>query len=75
MKLIDVSIKFVKMLDVASFEVHPSVDGAYVSIMTRQIKKPIDIVLARGEFEVSFYAKDDFVEICIRESLDDTQAL
>lgn len=68
-KMIELSIKVISMLDVPSFEIHPLGDGAYVSIMTRQIKKPIDIVLARGGFEIGFYAMNDMIEIRIYESL------
>lgn len=69
-KLVEVSIKFSRLLDVTSFELHPLGDGAYVSIMTRQIKKPLDLVLAREGFEVGFYAMDDMIEIRIYESMD-----
>lgn len=69
-KLVEVSIRVISMLDVPSFELHPLGDGAYVSIMTRQIKKPLDIVLAAKGFEVGFYAMNDMIEIRIYESLD-----
>lgn len=69
-KLVEVSIKLIRMLDVQSFELHPLDDGAYASIMTRQVKKPLDLILARDGFEVVFYAMKDIIEIRIYESLD-----
>lgn len=66
--LIDVSIRIIRELKEASFEVYPYEEDAYVSIMARKIIQPLKIMsLAKG-FNIGFYPADNFIEIRIYES-------
>lgn len=67
LKLIEVSIRVIRLLNVASFETHPYEDGAYVSIMARKVVQPQKILSEAKGLEVCFYPVDDLIEIRIYE--------
>lgn len=69
LKLIEVSIRVIDLLNVASFKTFMYEDGAYISILTNKILQPQKIISEAKGFEVSFYPMDDFIEVRIYESI------
>ena len=69
LKLIEVSIRVIRLLNVASFKTFMYEDGAYISILTNEILKPKEIISEADGFEVCFYPMDDFIEVRIYESI------
>lgn len=69
LKLIEVSIRVIRLLNVASFKTFMYEDGAYISILTNKIIQPQKIISEADGFEVCFYPMDDFIEVRIYESI------
>lgn len=69
LKLIEVSIRVIRLLDEASFKIYPYKDGAFVSIMVRKIIQPLEIISEAKGLEISFYSMDNLIEIRIYESI------
>ena len=69
LKLIEVSIRVIRLLDVASFKTFMYEDGAYISILTNKILQPQKIISEAAGLEVCFYPMDDFIEVRIYEAI------
>ena len=69
LKLIEVSIRVIGLLNVASFKTFMYEDGAYISILTNKILLPQKIISEAEDLEVCFYPMDDFIEVRIYESI------
>ena len=69
LKLIEVSIRVIGLLNVASFKSFMYEDGAYISILTNKILQPQKIISEAEGLEICFYPMDDFIEVRIYESI------
>ena len=69
LKLIEVSIRVIRLLKEGSFEIHPYDDGAYVTIMAKMIVQPQKILSEAKGLQVSFYPMDDYIEVRIYEAI------
>ena len=69
LKLIEVSIRVIGLLNVASFKAYNYEDGAYISILTNKILEPQKIISEADGLEVCFYPMDDFIEVRIYEAI------
>ena len=69
LKLIEVSIRVIRLLDEASFKLYPYEDGAFVSIVARKIINPKEIITEAKDLEVNFYSMDNLIEVRIYESI------
>lgn len=69
LKLIEVSIKVIRLLNEASFKVYPYEDRAFVVIKARKVDQPLKIFSEAKGLEFCFYPVDDFIKIRIYESI------
>lgn len=69
LKLIEVSIRVIGLLNVASFKSFYYEDGAYISILTNKILQPQKIISEAEGLEVCFYLMDTFIEVRIYEAI------
>lgn len=69
LKLIEVSIRVIRLLNEASFKVYPYEDGGCVSIMAKKVVQPQKILAEAKGLEVCFYPEDGRIEIRIYESI------
>ena len=69
LKLIEVSIRVIRLLDEASIRLYPYEDGAFVSIGARKIINPEEILKEAKGLEVYFYSMDNLIEVRIYESI------
>lgn len=69
LNLIEVSIRVIGLLNVASFKTFNYEDGAYISILTNKILQPQKIISEAEGLEVCFYPLDGFIEVRIYESI------
>ena len=69
LKLIEVSIRVIRLLDEASIKLYPYDDGAFVSIVARKIINPEEIITEAKGLQVCFYAMDNLIEVRIYESI------
>ena len=69
LKLIEVSIKVIGLLNVASFKTFYYEDGAYSSILTNKILQPQKIISEAEGLEVCFYPMDNLIEVQIYEAI------
>ena len=69
LNLIEVSIRVINLLNVASFKTFIYEDGAYISILTNKILQPQKIISEAKGLEVCFYPMDDFIEVRIYEAI------
>lgn len=69
LKLIEVSIRVIRLLKEGSFEIHPYEDGAYATIMAKKIVQPQKILSEAKGLKVCFYPVDDLIEIRIHENI------
>ena len=69
LKLNEVSIRVIGLLNVASFKIFYYEDGAYSSILTKKILQPQKIISEAEGLEVCFYPMDNLIEVQIYEAI------